>query len=90
MAKYANLIAAVEAAIKTNGTQAITGQVLQNQLKNMISKLGSAYQFGGLVQPTDACSFDTDAKIAFLACTQGRYPAFGNCSLRSGEVALFI
>lgn len=90
MAKYANLIAAVEAAIKTNGTQAITGQVLQNQLKNMISKLGSAYQFGGLVQPTDAFSFDTDAKIAFLACTQGRYPAFGNFSLRSGEVALFI
>ena len=90
MAKYANLIAAVEAAIKTNGTQAITGQVLQNQLKNMISKLGSAYQFGGLVQPTDAFSFDADAKIAFLACTQGRYPAFGNFSLRSGEVALFI
>ncbi len=90
MAKYANLIAAVEAAIKTNGTQAITGQVLQTQLKNMISKLGSAYQFGGLVQPTDAFSFDTDAKIAFLACTQGRYPAFGNFSLRSGEVALFI
>ena len=90
MAKYANLIAAVEAAIKTNGTQAITGQVLQTQLKNMISKLGSAYQFGGLVQPTDAFSFDADAKIAFLACTQGRYPAFGNFSLRSGEVALFI
>ena len=90
MAKYANLIAAVEAAIKTNGTQAITGQVLQNQLKNMISKLGTAYQFGGLVQPTDAFSFDADAKIAFLACTQGRYPAFGNFSLRSGEVALFI
>ena len=90
MAKYANLIAAVEAAIKTNGTQAITGQVLQTQLKNMISKLGSAYQFGGLVQPTDAFSFDIDAKIAFLACTQGRYPAFGNFSLRSGEVALFI
>ena len=90
MAKYANLIAAIEAAIKTNGTQAITGQVLQNQLKNMISKLGSAYQFGGLVQPTDAFSFDADAKIAFLACTQGRYPAFGNFSLRSGEVALFI
>lgn len=90
MAKYQTLIAAIEAAIKTNGTQAITGQVLQTQLKNMVSKLGSAYQFGGLVQPTDAFPFDTDAKIAFLACTQGRYPAFGNFSLRSGEVALFI
>ena len=90
MAKYQTLIAAIEAAIKTNGTQAITGQVLQTQLKNMVSKLGSAYQFGGLVQPTDAFPFDTDAKIAFLACTQGAYPNFGNFSLRSGEVALFI
>lgn len=90
MAKYQTLIAAIEAAIKTNGTQAITGQVLQTQLKNMVSKLGSAYQFGGLVQPTDAFPFDTDAKIAFLACTQGTYPNFGNFSLRSGEVALFI
>ena len=90
MSNYEILIAAVKAAIKTNGTQAITGQVLQTQLLGMISKLGSAYQFGGLVQPTDAFPFDTDAKIAFLACTQGTYPNFGNFSLRSGEVALFI
>lgn len=90
MSNYETLIAAVKAAIKTNGTQAINGQVLQTQLLGMISKLGSAYQFGGLVQPTDAFPFDTDAKIAFLACTQGAYPNFGNFSLRSGEVALFI
>lgn len=90
MSNYETLIAAVKAAIKTNGTQAITGQVLQTQLLGMISKLGSAYQFGGLVQPTDSFPFDTDAKIAFLACTQGAYPNFGNFSLRSGEVALFI
>ena len=90
MSNYETLIAAVKAAIKTNGTQAITGQVLQTQLLGMISKLGSAYQFGGLVQPTDSFPFDTDAKIAFLACTQGTYPNFGNFSLRSGEVALFI
>lgn len=90
MSNYETLIAAVKAAIKTNGTQAIAGQVLQTQLLGMISKLGSAYQFGGLVQPTDSFPFDTDAKIAFLACTQGTYPNFGNFSLRSGEVALFI
>lgn len=91
MAKYANLIAAIKAAIKTNGTQAITGQVLQNQLTAMVSKLGAAYQFGGLVQPTDAFPADyADVNVAFLACTQGKYPAFGNFSLRSGEVALFI
>ena len=91
MSKYANLIAAIKAAIKTNGTQAITGQVLQNQLTAMVSKLGAAYQFGGLVQPADAFPADySDVNVAFLACTQGKYPAFGNFSLRSGEVALFI
>lgn len=91
MAKYQTLVAAIEAAIKTNGTQAITGQVLQTQLKNMVSKLGAAYQFGGVVQPTDSFPSDyADAKVAFLACNAGQYPNFGGFSLLSGEVALFI
>ena len=91
MSKYANLIAAIKAAIKTNGIQAVSGQILQNQMTAMVNTLGAAYQFGGLVQPTDAFpEAYAEAKVAFLACTQGKYPAFGNFSLRSGEVALFI
>lgn len=90
MAKYQTLIAAIEAAIKTNGSQAITGQLLQTTLKNMVSKLGNAYQFGGLVQPTDANPYNADASIAFLACTPGRYTNFGNFLVESGQVALLV
>ena len=59
MANYSTLNAAIAAAIKTNGTQAITGAVLQSILLNMVSKLGAGYQFGGVVAPTDG--FPTDA-----------------------------
>ena len=41
MGNYEQLKQAVSSVIKTNGTQAITGQVLQNTLLNMISTLGA-------------------------------------------------
>lgn len=40
MANYENLIASIKGAIKSNNTQAITGQVLQDTLLDMVSKLG--------------------------------------------------
>lgn len=93
MAKYNNLIAAIKAAIRTNGTQAITAAVHQGVLLNVVSKLGAGYQFGGVITPTD--SFDSatfgDTNVVFLACTQGTYSAsFGSFSLLPGQVALFI
>lgn len=91
MAKYQTLIAAIEAAIKTNGTQAITGQILQTILKNMVAKLGSQYQFGGVVIPSDNLPADFgDYNVAFLACSPGTYVNFHGFSLLSGEVALFM
>lgn len=96
MANYSTLNAAIAAAIKTNGTQAITGAVLQSILLNMVSKLGAGYQFGGVVAPTDGFPTDaggnklTDSNWAFLGCTPGKYTDFGNFTLLSGEVAVFL
>lgn len=91
MAKYANLKAAIAAAIKTNGTQAITGQVLQNQLLAMVDKLGAGFQFGGIVTPESSFPSDyADVKVAFLGCTVGTYTNYGGFTLLSGQVALFL
>lgn len=92
MAKYDTLTAAIKAAIRTNGVQAITGASLQTQLVNMVAELGAGYQFGGVVAPAD--SFDSDAfgdtRVAFLACTAGTYAAYGNFTLAAGQVAMFF
>ena len=95
MANYSTLSAAIAAAIKTNGTQAITGQSLQTILLEMVGKLGAGYQFGGVVSADDAFPSEggikkTDVNWAFLACTPGKYTDFGNFTLLSGEVAVFL
>lgn len=93
MAKYNNLIAAIKAAIRTNGTQAITAAIHQDILLQVVGKLGAAYQVGGVVVPTDVFDSATfgDVNIIYVACTPGRYHAsFGGFSLLPGQVALFI
>lgn len=93
MAKYNNLIAAIKAAIRTNGSQAITAAIHQGILLQVVGKLGAAYQVGGVVVPTDVFDSATlgDVNIIYVACTPGRYHAsFGGFSLLPGQVALFI
>lgn len=93
MAQYNNLIADIKAAIRTNGTQAITAAIHQGILLQVVGKLGAAYQMGGVVVPTDIFDSATfgDVNIVYVACTPGRYHAsFGGFSLLPGQVALFI
>ena len=93
MAHYNNLIAAIKAAIRPNGTQAITAAIHQDILVQVVSKLGAAYQVGGVVVPTDIFDSATfgDVNIIYVASTPGRYHAsFGGFSLLPGQVALFI
>lgn len=93
MAQYNNLIAAIKAAIRPNGTQAITAAIHQDILVQVVAKLGAAYQVGGVVVPTDIFDSATfcDVNIIYVASTPGRYHAsFGGFSLLPGQVALFI
>jgi len=89
MAHYATLKAAVKAAIKTNGQQAITGQVLQTQLVDIIDALTAGYQFAGLATPNGAFSAG-DNDVAFLAAQPGTYTNFGGITVASGEIALLL
>lgn len=93
MAQYNNLITAIKAAIRPNGTQAITAAIHQDILLQVVNKLGAAYQVGGVVVPTDIFDSATfgDVNIIYVASTPGRYHAsFGGFSLLPGQVALFI
>ena len=91
MSKFANLIASIKAAIKTNGAQGITGQILQNKLLEMVSELGAGFTFGGVITPES--SFDSatygDVNVVVLASVAGSYPTFGGFTLQPGQVALF-
>ena len=88
MSQYLILKDAIDATVYENSQQAITGSTLNTVLNSMVTTLGENYQFGGLVSPTDTYS-PADAKVVFLASEEGTYPAFGNFSVGSEEIALF-
>ena len=89
MANYNNLKAGIDAVIKTNGRQEISGAALNAQLKNMITELGAGYQFIGVATPTNPGTAQTpDYKCFYLATTPGTYTYLGGLVVADGEVAL--
>ena len=76
MSNYNNLKSAIQAVIKTNGNNEITGQLLQNQLLAMISTLGFGYQFMGIANP-NSYPGTPDAKIFYIAYEAGTYVYMG-------------
>ena len=89
MANYNDLKTGINAVIKTNGRQEISGAALNTQLKNMIAELGAGYQFMGVATPTNPGSAQTpDYKCFYLATTPGIYTYLGGLVVADGEVAL--
>ena len=86
MGNYEQLKAAVSNVIKTNGTQAISGQVLQNTLLTMINSLGSNYQFVGIAA-TNTNPGTPDQNVFYIA-GEGTYTNFANISVNRGELAV--
>ena len=52
MGNYEQLKSEVSNVIKTNGTQSITGQIMQNVLLTIISTIGENATFAGIAEPT--------------------------------------
>lgn len=88
MANYSSLISAINAAIKQNGNQEITGPVLNSVLNAMVSSLGNGWQFGGVVTPSSAPG-SPDQKMFYLAWTPGTYTGFGNKVLEENKLGIF-
>lgn len=75
---WSNLIADIEANIRTNGVGAITGQLLQNVLLEMIGELSSVGSaFNGMVNTTGTYAFNTDGEFFVVTSEDGDYSNIG-------------
>ena len=88
MAEYSNLSATINAQIRANGVQAITGPVLNAVLTAMVNVLGDGYRLNGVAVPADNPG-SPDNRVAYLAAQDGTYTNFGGLTI-SGEVALLL
>ena len=89
MANYNNLKADIDAVIKTNGRQEISGAALNTQLKNMITELGAGYQYMGIATPATNPG-TPDANVSYLASEAGTYTNFGGIVINEGEVCVLV
>lgn len=86
MGNYEQLKQAVSNVIKSNGTQAITGQVLQNTLLTIINSLGGNYQFVGIAS-TSTNPGTPDQNVFYLA-REGTYTNFSNLTIDAGQLGV--
>lgn len=84
MGNYEQLKNAVEQVIKENGNEEITGVVLQNILKTIISNIGENATFRGVANKNTNPT-TTDANVFYLAYEPGTYTGF-NLDLTGNEV----
>lgn len=88
MANYATLKAAVQAVVKSNGMQSITGANLQSTLISMIESLGANYTFAGVA--TTSTSPGTPDQNVFYVGGAGTYTNFGSSyTVPVGSIGVF-
>ena len=89
MSEYSSLKATINANVKTNGNQEITGSIMNSVLNAMVDSLGAGYQFMGVATPTNSGSAQApDYKCFYLATTPGTYTNLGGLVVADGEVAI--
>jgi hypothetical protein len=86
MANYEELKTAIKDVIKTNGTQSITGKIMQNSLLSIINSLGSKYQFAGVA--TTSTNPGTPDQNVFYLAGEGTYPNFSNLIIDTGQLGI--
>lgn len=87
MSNYNSLKTIIDANIKRNGRQEITGQILNSVLNQMVSTLGVGYQFVG-VATTTTNPGTPDARVFYIATEKGTYPNFGGIQVTEDEVVV--
>ena len=87
MANYQELKQAIADVIKTNGNQEITGAILQNVLKSIVSVIGENATFAGIAIPGTNPG-TPDANVFYLTTTDGIYVNFGNIQVNPNELAI--
>lgn len=87
MSNYNSLKTTIDANIKQNGVQAITGQILNSVLNAMVTTLGAGYQFAG-VATTATNPGSPDAKVFYIANGKGTYTNFGGVEVTEDDVVV--
>lgn len=89
MSNYNSLKTTIDANIKQNGNQEITGQILNSVLNQMVTTLGAGYQFAGVATIEPATDPGTpDAKVFYIANGKGTYTNFGGIEVTEDEVVV--
>ena len=89
MSNYNNLKTAIDANIKQNGNQEITGPILNSVLNQMVNILGTGYQFAGVATLDPATEPGTpDAKVFYIANGKGTYTNFGGIEVTEDDVVV--
>lgn len=89
MSQYNDLKQAIQAVIRTNGNEEITGALLQQSLLSMVNSLGAGYQFMGVATPVTNPG-TPDQKVFYLAGESGIYTNFGGYYIGRGKVAVLF
>ena len=87
MSNYESLKATINANIRTNGNQEITGSVLNSVLNAMVNTLGAGYQYAGVSTP-DTNPGTPDTNVFYIAATAGTYTNMGGLVVSDDEVAI--
>lgn len=85
MANYKSLKTTINANVKRNGNQEITGSVLNSVLNAMVDTLGVGYQFAGVATPSTNPG-TPDAKVFYIANGKGTYTNFGGLEVTEDDV----
>ena len=89
MSNYNSLKTTIDANIKQNGNQEITGQILNSVLNQMVTTLGAGYQFAGVATLDPATDPGTpDAKVFYIANGKGIYEKFGGINVTEDDVVV--
>lgn len=76
MANYSNLINSIKAVVKQNGTNDITGQLMQDVLVTMTNTIGRFAAFAGTAMPSTNPN-NPDQTVYYLTSIPGTYVNFG-------------
>lgn len=88
MADYATLKTSIQAAIKQNGNNEITGPILQQTLLAMINSLGAGYQFIDVATP-ETNPGTPDENLFYIAYEAGTYTNFGAIEIDNGLAVIY-
>lgn len=73
---YENLKSAIKQAIKQNGNQEITGNLLQSTFLNVVNTIGADYKFLGFATPSTVPPTSEEGNLFYFAITPGNYSNF--------------